>query len=192
MPRYLISFDDGSMDHIPAGAWQAVGEASHAVVRDAKAAGSSITDPPAEAGPAPRTSPGSSTLRRHVGSSPTPYPTRCSRSPATPDIGGASTSSKDGSTTPSPEPRLFRSGHSRFAPKDRATLPAWYRPHTPQLSFSSTQDSRRVRSRQSTCYRSRTWSRRACISDASHQVRCICHFRRARCALRRRARRFGA
>jgi hypothetical protein len=39
MPRYLISFDDGSMDHIPAGDWPAVGEASHAVVRDAKAAG---------------------------------------------------------------------------------------------------------------------------------------------------------
>ena len=39
MPRYLISFDDGSMDHIPAGDWPAVGEASHAVVREAKAAG---------------------------------------------------------------------------------------------------------------------------------------------------------
>lgn len=39
MPRYLISFDDGAMDHIPAGDWEAVGEASHAVVRDAKAAG---------------------------------------------------------------------------------------------------------------------------------------------------------
>lgn len=39
MPRYLISFDDGSMDHIPAADWPAVGEASHAVVRDAKAAG---------------------------------------------------------------------------------------------------------------------------------------------------------
>lgn len=39
MPRYLISFDDGSMDHIPDGDWPAVGEAAHAVVRDAKAAG---------------------------------------------------------------------------------------------------------------------------------------------------------
>lgn len=39
MPRYLISFDDGAMDHIPAGDLAAVGEAAHAVVRDAKAAG---------------------------------------------------------------------------------------------------------------------------------------------------------
>jgi hypothetical protein len=39
MPRYLISFDDGSMNHIPDADWPAVGEASHAVVRDAKAAG---------------------------------------------------------------------------------------------------------------------------------------------------------
>lgn len=39
MPRYLISFDDGSMDHIPEGDWPAVGESSHAVVREAKAAG---------------------------------------------------------------------------------------------------------------------------------------------------------
>jgi hypothetical protein len=39
MPRYLISFDDGSMDHIPAEDWPAVGEAAHAVVREAKAAG---------------------------------------------------------------------------------------------------------------------------------------------------------
>jgi hypothetical protein len=39
MARYLISFDDGSMDHIPEGDWPAVGEAAHAVVRDAKAAG---------------------------------------------------------------------------------------------------------------------------------------------------------
>ena len=37
--RYLISFDDGSMDHIPAQDWPSVGEAAHAVVRDAKAAG---------------------------------------------------------------------------------------------------------------------------------------------------------
>jgi hypothetical protein len=39
MPRYLVSFDDGSMDHIPDGDWPAVGEAAHAVVREAKAAG---------------------------------------------------------------------------------------------------------------------------------------------------------
>jgi hypothetical protein len=39
MPRYLISFDDGSMDHIPDEDWAEVGEASHAVVREAKDAG---------------------------------------------------------------------------------------------------------------------------------------------------------
>lgn len=39
MPRYLISFDDGAMNHIPDADWPAVGEASHAVVREAKAAG---------------------------------------------------------------------------------------------------------------------------------------------------------
>lgn len=39
MPRYLISFDDGSMDHIAEADWPAVGEAAHAVVREAKAAG---------------------------------------------------------------------------------------------------------------------------------------------------------
>jgi hypothetical protein len=39
MPRYLISFDDGSMDHIPEEDWALVGEAAHAVVREAKAAG---------------------------------------------------------------------------------------------------------------------------------------------------------
>jgi hypothetical protein len=39
MPRYLISFDDGSMNHIPEQDWPAVGEASHAVVREAKKAG---------------------------------------------------------------------------------------------------------------------------------------------------------
>lgn len=38
MPRYLISFDDGSMDHIQDDLVE-VGEAAHAVVRDAKAAG---------------------------------------------------------------------------------------------------------------------------------------------------------
>ena len=42
MTRYLISFDDGSMDHIPEGDWPAVGEASRAVVREAKAAGAWI------------------------------------------------------------------------------------------------------------------------------------------------------
>ncbi len=39
MPRYLISFDDGSMNHIPDEEWPAVGEAAHAVVREAKAHG---------------------------------------------------------------------------------------------------------------------------------------------------------
>ena len=39
MPRYLISFDDGSMDHIPEEDLPAVGNAAHAVVREAKAAG---------------------------------------------------------------------------------------------------------------------------------------------------------
>lgn len=69
MPRYLISFDDGAMDHIPDGDWPAVGEASHAVVREAKAAGVWIfgggilrqqatyvaTDGRATPGPAPET-----------------------------------------------------------------------------------------------------------------------------------------
>ena len=39
MARYLISFDDGSMDHIPETDLPAVSEAAHAVVREAKAAG---------------------------------------------------------------------------------------------------------------------------------------------------------
>lgn len=39
MPRYLISFDDGSMDHITDDELPAVADAAHAVVRDAKAAG---------------------------------------------------------------------------------------------------------------------------------------------------------
>jgi hypothetical protein len=39
MPRYLISFDDGSMDHISQQDLPEVGEAAHAVVREAKAAG---------------------------------------------------------------------------------------------------------------------------------------------------------
>jgi len=38
MPRYLISFDDGSMDHIPAADLPAVGESSRVVIRAAKAA----------------------------------------------------------------------------------------------------------------------------------------------------------
>ena len=42
MPRYLISFDDGSMDHIPEEDWPAVGETSHAVVREIKQAGAWI------------------------------------------------------------------------------------------------------------------------------------------------------
>jgi hypothetical protein len=39
MPRYLISFDDGSMDHIPDADLPSVGEAARKVVREAKAAG---------------------------------------------------------------------------------------------------------------------------------------------------------
>jgi len=39
MHRFLISFDDGSMDHIPQDELPGVGEAAHAVVREAKAAG---------------------------------------------------------------------------------------------------------------------------------------------------------
>lgn len=39
MHRYLISFDDGAMDHIPEAEMPAVGDAAHAVVREAKAAG---------------------------------------------------------------------------------------------------------------------------------------------------------
>lgn len=39
MPRYLISFDDGSMNHIAEQDMPAVGEAAHAVVREAKSAG---------------------------------------------------------------------------------------------------------------------------------------------------------
>src|SRR5271154_2843590 len=39
MPRYLISFDDGSMNHIAEEDWPAVGESAHAVAREAKAAG---------------------------------------------------------------------------------------------------------------------------------------------------------
>jgi hypothetical protein len=39
MTRYLISFDDGSMTHIPDEDWPEVGNAAHAVVREAKSAG---------------------------------------------------------------------------------------------------------------------------------------------------------
>lgn len=39
MPRYLISFDDGSMNHIPNEELPLVDEAAHKVVREAKAAG---------------------------------------------------------------------------------------------------------------------------------------------------------
>jgi hypothetical protein len=39
MPEYLISFNDGAMDHIPAEDWADVGKASHAVVREAVNAG---------------------------------------------------------------------------------------------------------------------------------------------------------
>ena len=39
MPRYLISFDDGSMDHIPEADMPAVGDAARAVVRAAKDSG---------------------------------------------------------------------------------------------------------------------------------------------------------
>lgn len=42
MPRYLVSFDDGSMSHIPDQDLPAVGQAARAVVRDAKAAGAWI------------------------------------------------------------------------------------------------------------------------------------------------------
>ena len=39
MARYLISFDDGAMNHIPDEEGPAVGEAAHAVVREAMDAG---------------------------------------------------------------------------------------------------------------------------------------------------------
>lgn len=69
MPRYLISFDDGSMDHIPEADLPAVGEAARAVVREIKAAGAWIfgagvlrqqssivaTDGTISAGPVPET-----------------------------------------------------------------------------------------------------------------------------------------
>ena len=39
MARYLISFNDGAMDHIPDEDWPDVAEVSHAVVREAVDAG---------------------------------------------------------------------------------------------------------------------------------------------------------
>ena len=39
MPRYLISFDDGAMDHIPDEEGPAVSDAAHAVIREAQNAG---------------------------------------------------------------------------------------------------------------------------------------------------------
>jgi hypothetical protein len=39
MARYLISFDDGAMDHIPEEEGPAVADAAHAVIRDAQEAG---------------------------------------------------------------------------------------------------------------------------------------------------------
>jgi hypothetical protein len=39
MARYLISFDDGAMAHIPDEDWAAVGKAAHAVVQEAQDAG---------------------------------------------------------------------------------------------------------------------------------------------------------
>ena len=39
MPKYLISFDDGAMDHIPGAEMADVGKASHAVIQEAVNAG---------------------------------------------------------------------------------------------------------------------------------------------------------
>jgi hypothetical protein len=39
MARYLISFNDGAMDHIPDGDWADVGKAAHEVVQEAVNAG---------------------------------------------------------------------------------------------------------------------------------------------------------
>ncbi|MFO0674813.1 MAG: hypothetical protein U0235_35220 [Polyangiaceae bacterium] len=39
MHRFLISFDDGSMDYISEAELLSVGESAHAVAREAKAAG---------------------------------------------------------------------------------------------------------------------------------------------------------
>lgn len=37
MPRYPMSFDDGSMDDFPEAGWPAVGEASHAAISSVSA-----------------------------------------------------------------------------------------------------------------------------------------------------------
>jgi hypothetical protein len=39
MPRYLISFNDGAMDHIPGEDWPEVGRVSHEVIQEAVDAG---------------------------------------------------------------------------------------------------------------------------------------------------------
>ncbi|MEV7626016.1 YciI family protein [Actinoplanes sp. NPDC089786] len=39
MTRYLISFNDGAMDHIPDADWPDVGKAAHAVIQEAVNAG---------------------------------------------------------------------------------------------------------------------------------------------------------
>ncbi|HEY3558154.1 MAG TPA: YciI family protein [Kribbella sp.] len=39
MSRYLISFENGAMNHIPDGDWEEVGKAAHAVCQEAKDAG---------------------------------------------------------------------------------------------------------------------------------------------------------
>jgi hypothetical protein len=39
MPKYLISFEKGAMDHIPEGDFPEVGKAAHAVCQEAKDAG---------------------------------------------------------------------------------------------------------------------------------------------------------
>jgi hypothetical protein len=39
MGRFLISFDDGAMSHIPEEDWQDVSDAAHAVMREGKDAG---------------------------------------------------------------------------------------------------------------------------------------------------------
>jgi hypothetical protein len=39
MPRYLISFNDGAMDHIPDEDWPEVGRVSHEVIQEAVDAG---------------------------------------------------------------------------------------------------------------------------------------------------------
>jgi hypothetical protein len=44
MTRYLITFDQGAMDHIPEEDWPEVGQASHEVTDDAQAAGVFVAD----------------------------------------------------------------------------------------------------------------------------------------------------